>query len=109
MSVGRPGVAPAFQLQEAPRNANVFLSTVNTHTLDLATISIKMPILLGQDFWVFHLPKLPRYGFWPMAHEARADFDMLLGALYLLTEGAGAWSPEALLTCDGGSAYREED
>jgi hypothetical protein len=22
----------------------------------------KMPILLGHDFWVFHLPKLPRYG-----------------------------------------------
>jgi uncharacterized membrane protein YphA (DoxX/SURF4 family) len=33
-----------------------------------------------------------------MAHEARADFCMLLGALYLLIEGAGAWSLDAWLS-----------
>jgi putative oxidoreductase len=32
-----------------------------------------------------------------MAHEARADFDMLLGAIYLLLVGAGAWSLDAML------------
>jgi hypothetical protein len=32
-----------------------------------------------------------------MLHEARADFGMLLGALYLLIEGAGAWSLDAML------------
>lgn len=63
----------------------------------VAIISTKVPILLGHDFWIFHLPKLPHYGFWSMAHEARADFCMLLGALYLLIEGAGAWSLDALL------------
>jgi len=36
-----------------------------------------------------------------MMHEARADFDMLLGALYLLIVGAGAWSLDAMLTRDG--------
>jgi putative oxidoreductase len=55
----------------------------------VAILSTKIPILLGHDFWIFHVPKLPRYGFWSMAHEARADFTMLLGCLYLLIEGAG--------------------
>lgn len=63
----------------------------------VAIISTKVPILLGHDFWIFHVPKLPRYGFWSMAHEARADFDMLLGCLYLLIEGGGVWSIDTLL------------
>jgi putative oxidoreductase len=28
--------------------------------------------------------KLPRYGFWSMMHEARTDFSMWLGLLFLL-------------------------
>jgi len=63
-----------------------------------AIISTKIPILLGQDFWIFHVPKMPRYGFWSMAHEARDDFGMLLGSLYLLIVGAGQWSLDALLS-----------
>jgi putative oxidoreductase len=66
-------------------------------TMIVAIVSTKVPILLGHDFWIFHLAKLPRYGFWSMMHEARADFDMLLGALYLLIEGGGAWSVDAIL------------
>jgi putative oxidoreductase len=65
----------------------------------VAIVSTKIPILLGHDFWIFHVPKLARYGFWSMAHEARADFDMLLGVIYLLIVGAGAWSLDALLAC----------
>jgi putative oxidoreductase len=61
----------------------------------VAIVSTKIPILLGHGFWMFHLPKLPRYGFWSMLHEARADFDMLLGLVYLLIEGGGAWSLDA--------------
>jgi len=64
----------------------------------VAIVSTKIPILLGHDFWTFHLPKLARYGFWSMMHEARADLVMLLGSIYLLIEGAGAWSLDALLT-----------
>jgi putative oxidoreductase len=66
-------------------------------TMIVAIVSTKIPILLGHDFWIFHVPKLPRYGLWSAAHEARADFCMLLGALYLLIEGAGAWSVDARL------------
>jgi uncharacterized membrane protein YphA (DoxX/SURF4 family) len=63
----------------------------------VAIVSTKVPILLGRDFWIFHVQQLPRYGFWSLAHEARADFDMLLGSLYLLIEGAGKWSLDFVL------------
>ncbi len=66
----------------------------------VAIASTKVPILLGHEFWIFHLPKLPRYGFWSMMHEARDDFGMLLGSLYLLIEGGGRWSLDALLSRD---------
>lgn len=64
----------------------------------VAIVSTKIPMLLGHDFWIFHVTKLPRYGLWSMLHEARLDFCMLLGALYLLIEGAGAWSVDARLS-----------
>jgi uncharacterized membrane protein YphA (DoxX/SURF4 family) len=69
----------------------------------VAIISTKIPILLGHDYLIFHVPTLPRYGFWSMLHEARLDFCMLLGALYLLIEGAGAWSLDARLSRDLGA------
>jgi putative oxidoreductase len=63
----------------------------------VAIISTKIPILFGHDFWIFHVPRLARYGFWSMIHEARDDFGMLLGSLYLLIEGGGKWSLDAVL------------
>ncbi len=39
--------------------------------------------------------KVPIYeheGFWKMAHEARTDYAMVMGLLFLLTVGAGPWS-----------------
>jgi putative oxidoreductase len=47
----------------------------------VAIISTKIPILLGHEFWIFHLPKFDRYGFWSAQHESRADLAMLLGCL----------------------------
>jgi putative oxidoreductase len=43
------------------------------------------------------LPLLAKEGFWAMAHEARTDWSMLLGALFLLLVGAGPWSADAAL------------
>jgi putative oxidoreductase len=63
----------------------------------VALISTKIPILLGHGFWRFGVSKLPSYGFWSMAHEARTDFAMLLGSIFLLIVGAGAWSLDARL------------
>lgn len=66
-------------------------------TMIVAIVSTKIPIWLGHDFWIFHAPKLARYGFWSMAHEIRADGAMLLGLIFLLTEGAGPWSLDTII------------
>jgi uncharacterized membrane protein YphA (DoxX/SURF4 family) len=65
--------------------------------ISVAILSTKIPILLGHGFWTFTLAKLPRYGFLSMMHEARTDFSMLLGLLFLLIVGAGAWSADTVL------------
>ena len=49
----------------------------------VAIVSTKVPILLES-------------GFWKMAHEARTDWSMLLGSLFLLLVGAGPWSVDAV-------------
>jgi uncharacterized membrane protein YphA (DoxX/SURF4 family) len=61
-------------------------------TMIVAIVSTKLPILVGHDVWLFHLPDIKRLGFWSAAHEARTDFCMLLGCIYLLIVGAGGWS-----------------
>lgn len=48
-----------------------------------AIITTKIPILLNQ-------------GCWKMAHEARTDWSMLLGCVFLLIVGGGQWSVDAL-------------
>lgn len=48
----------------------------------VAILTTKVPILLDR-------------GLWAMAHEARTDWAMLLGSLFLLAMGAGAWSLDA--------------
>lgn len=42
-------------------------------------------------------PMLLDKGFWAAAHEARTDFSMLLGLLFLLIEGGGPLSVDARL------------
>lgn len=56
------------------------LAVVPTIIIMLVAIaSTKVPILMEK-------------GFWQMAHDARTDFSMLLGSIYLLIVGAGSWS-----------------
>jgi uncharacterized membrane protein YphA (DoxX/SURF4 family) len=43
------------------------------------------------------IPMLLKDGFWKMAHEARTDWAMLLGSVFLLVVGAGLWSFDAWL------------
>ena len=64
--------------------------------ISVAIVSTKIPLLLGHGFWMFHLPKANSYGFWNMMHEARTDFAMLLGGIFLLIVGAGCLSIDAL-------------
>jgi putative oxidoreductase len=44
------------------------------------------------------IPILQQQGFWKMAHEARTDWSMLLGSIFLLVVGAGKWSLDGLWT-----------
>jgi uncharacterized membrane protein YphA (DoxX/SURF4 family) len=44
------------------------------------------------------IPILLERGFWAMAHEARTDYAMLLGLIFLLIIGAGNWSVDSRLT-----------
>lgn len=42
------------------------------------------------------IPILLEKGFWAMAHEARIDWSMILGSIFLLIVGSGEWSLDAL-------------
>ncbi len=44
------------------------------------------------------IPIFFKNGFWPMEAEARTDYSMLMGLLFLLLAGAGSWSVDARLT-----------
>jgi putative oxidoreductase len=63
--------------------------------ISVAILSTKIPIWLGHGYWRFSLPKLKHYGFLSMLHEARTDISMLLGLIFLLLVGPGAWSLDA--------------
>jgi uncharacterized membrane protein YphA (DoxX/SURF4 family) len=52
------------------------------------------------------IPILVKSGFWAFAHEARTDYSMLLGAVFLLIAGAGAWSLDARF---GSNSLRRHD
>lgn len=60
----------------------------------LATIPLLMDISVAIATTKF--PMLRHQGFWPAAHEARTDFCMLLGLLFLLIVGAGPASLERM-------------
>lgn len=44
------------------------------------------------------IPILSDKGFWAMAHEARTDYAMLLGLIFLLIVGAGPWAMDTRFT-----------
>ena len=64
----------------------------------VAIISTKLPILLGYGIGPFTLPSVSQFGLWSMLHEARTDLSMLFGLVFLLIEGAGAWSLDARIS-----------
>ncbi|MGD0900850.1 MAG: DoxX family protein [Thermoguttaceae bacterium] len=65
--------------------------------ISVAILSTKVPILLGHGYWRFSPPKANLAGFWSMVHEARTDYCMLLGGIFLLLVGAGTLSIDAIL------------
>ena len=65
--------------------------------ISVAIFTTKIPVLLGHEFLGFSLMDLPHYGFLSMVHEARTDFAMWFGLLFLLIAGAGRCSADALI------------
>jgi putative oxidoreductase len=53
------------------------------------------------------IPLLFKDGMWKMIHESRVDGSMLLGSIFLLLVGAGAWSLDAW--CLAGSRRRRPE
>jgi putative oxidoreductase len=58
----------------------------------VAILSTKVPILLGHGFWLFADPTTKPFGIGTALHEARTDFSMLLGLVFLILSGGGVWS-----------------
>ena len=57
--------------------------------------SVPLIVIMLVALWTTKVPMLAAKGFWATAHEARADWSMLLGSLFLLIVGAGALSVDA--------------
>jgi uncharacterized membrane protein YphA (DoxX/SURF4 family) len=56
----------------------------------LASIPLIVNMLVA--IYSTKIPILMEKGFWAMAHEARTDWSMLLGSVFLLIAGGGRWS-----------------
>lgn len=71
--------------------------------LGLATRVAAVPLVIDMlvAIGTTKVPILLSRGLWPMAHEARTDWSMLLGVVFLLIVGAGPWSLDARLVKDG--------
>jgi putative oxidoreductase len=63
--------------------------------------AITMIINMMVAIWTTKIPILLHDGFWKMAHEARTDWAMLLGSIFLLFVGAGVWSLDARVSRTG--------
>jgi putative oxidoreductase len=62
----------------------------------LSTIPLIINILVA--IATTKLPMLERNGFWAMVHEARTDWSMLLGLVFLVFAGPGKWSLDYLIS-----------
>ncbi len=61
----------------------------------LATVPLLIDIAVA--LYSTKIVALAKNGFWGTLHEARTDVNMLLGLIFLLLVGAGAWSLDAWL------------
>jgi putative oxidoreductase len=71
----------------------------------LATIPLIIDMLVAIEST--KIPILFKDGPWKMIHESRVDGAMLLGSIFLLIVGAGAWSLDAWCLARTGPSHRE--
>jgi uncharacterized membrane protein YphA (DoxX/SURF4 family) len=60
--------------------------------------SVPLLVIISVAIATTKLPMFGQQGFWAMAHEARTDWCMFLGALFLIITGAGKWSLDTIIT-----------
>lgn len=67
--------------------------------LGLFTRLVAAPLIINMIVAILttKIPILMESGFWKMAHDARTDYSMILGSVYLLLFGGGKWSLDILL------------
>ena len=82
-------IAPFVGVVEIVCGALIILGLL-TRLADIALI-IDMLVAISTT----KIPILLKSGFWAMAHEARTDYAMLLGTVFLLIVGAGRASLDA--------------
>ncbi len=83
--------APFVAVVEIVGGALVLLGLVTRFAALLLVVDMLVAIATTK------IPILVSQGFWAMAHEARVDFTMLLGSVFLLLVGAGPWAADAML------------
>jgi putative oxidoreductase len=68
-------------------------------SMGLITRLVTVPLLIDISVALYStkIITLTKNGFWGTLHEARTDVSMLLGLIFLLLVGAGAWSLDAWL------------
>ncbi len=81
--------APFVGVVEIGCGALVILGLVTR----LATVPLTIDILVA--IATTKIPMLSEKGFWATVHEARTDYAMLLGLVFLLLVGGGHWSLDA--------------
>jgi putative oxidoreductase len=76
--------------------ATRFISIPFIIEMIVAILSTKISIFLGTSPLPLP-PAPPKIGFWAVLHEGRADYAQLLVTVFLLINGPGKWSLDALL------------
>ncbi len=76
--------------------------------LGLITRLAAVPLLIDISVAIAttKIPMLFTQGFWAMAHEARTDFAMFLGLIFLMIVGGGQWSLDVYLKRNGNPRCR---
>lgn len=73
----------------------------------VAILSTKISLYLGTSPLPLP-PALPKVGIWAVLHEIRSDYAQILTTLFLLVNGPGKWSLDAVLLRKFGNASTPE-